>query len=284
MDRLSVLCFAGTYALALASDLVRLFVRSAGRWSLTVGLTALGWAVHTAYLANSAWHNLDWPVASMRESLLVLAWVLAAIDLYLILRSPRPIAVGVFVLPVVIALSTFAGVTGRHESWVSWGGPMRFWIAVHVTFQVLGAVATCVAFAAGLMYLAQVRRLKRKRPSRTGLPLPSLEQSDRLNRAAISVAFPLLSFGLAIGGALIVATRHAGTPVLSWSDPKVLSSLALWVVFAVLLHARYRPEMRGRRVMVLTAVAFGFLLFAWVGVGLIFPTSHGAPMTGGPTR
>ena len=45
MDRLSVLCFAGTYGLALASDLSRFAVRSAARWYLTVGLTALAWVV-----------------------------------------------------------------------------------------------------------------------------------------------------------------------------------------------------------------------------------------------
>jgi ABC-type uncharacterized transport system permease subunit len=49
----------------------------------------------------------------------------------------------------------------------------------------------------------------------------------------------------------------------------------MWLVFAVLLHARYRPEMRGRRVMWLTAVAFGFLVFSWVGVeALRLPTAH----------
>src|SRR4051812_9866202 len=54
MDRLSVLCFAGTYGLALASDLARFVVRHGAQWYLTILLTALGWAVQTAYLANLA--------------------------------------------------------------------------------------------------------------------------------------------------------------------------------------------------------------------------------------
>ncbi len=40
----------------------------------------------------------------------------------------------------------------------------------------------------------------------------------------------------------------------------------MWLVFAVLLHARFRPEMRGRSVMVLSIVAFAFLVFTWIGV------------------
>ena len=54
MDRLTVLCFGGTYGLALVSELARFAVRGAARWYLTVGLTALGWAVQTAYLVNLA--------------------------------------------------------------------------------------------------------------------------------------------------------------------------------------------------------------------------------------
>lgn len=278
MDRLSglsVLCFAGTYILALVSDLVRLTARRAGRWPATVLLTGLGWTVHTLYLAHAAWRDGQLPVTTVRESLLALAWVLAAIDLYLIGRSPRPVAVGVFVLPVVVAISGFAALAAGRSNWAAWGGWIGFWGSVHGVLLLLGGVATCVAFAAGLMYLAQAARLKRKRPPRMGLALPSLEQAERLNRGAITVAFPLLSFGFLIGVLLIGVARREGVPSLGWTDPKVLSGLVLWGVFAILLNARYQPSMRGRRVMLLSVLAFAFLLFTWVGVGLIVPTDHG---------
>ena len=63
------------------------------------------------------------------------------------------------------------------------------------------------------MYLAQMRRLKSKRPARFGFALPSLEQSERVNRGAITLAFPLLTFGLLIGMVLSVKARGlaAGT-------------------------------------------------------------------------
>jgi ABC-type uncharacterized transport system permease subunit len=283
MDRLSVLCFAGTYTLALASDLARFVVRSKARWYLTVGLTALGWAVQTAYLANLAWQSHRLPIATVFESLLVLAWILAAIDLYLVVHSPKPVAVGLFILPVVLALVTVAGLSAPRDDWSRWGGQVNFWGWVHGLFLLFGAVFTCVAFVAGLMYLMQANRLKHKRPLRFGLALPSLEQSERLNRAAISVAFPLLTFGLLIGLVLDLAVRRgpAGMP-MAWTDPKVLSAGAMWLVFAALLHARYRPAMRGRRVMLLTVVAFAFMIFAWVGVSLLhLPTGHGGSQTAG---
>lgn len=281
MERLTVLCFAGTYGLALLGELARFFVRSAARWYLTVGLTALAWVVQTAYLANLASVDRAVPVTTLFESLLVLSWIFAAIGLYLMIRAPKPVAVGTFVLPLVVGLTTVAGTSvPRQSDWGSfWGGATTFWGSVHGVFLLAGAVSTCVAFAAGLMYLAQANRLKHKRGSRFGFGLPSLEQSERLNRGAITLAFPLLTFGLLIGLALSLAAR--GREVApGWDDPKVISALLMWLVFAVLLHARFRPAMRGRSVMILTIVAFAFLVFTWVGVEVLhLPTAHGAPRT-----
>jgi ABC-type uncharacterized transport system permease subunit len=155
---------------------------------------------------------------------------------------------------------------------------------VHGLFLLAGAVATCVAFAAGLMYLVQAHRLKNKRPPMFGFALPSLEQSERWNRAWITVAFPLLTFGLLIGVVLDLATRRSTGMALAWSDPKVLGAVGLWLAFAVLLHARRRPAMRGRGVVALTIVAFGFLVFTWVGVeALRLPTAHGRGLPGATT-
>jgi ABC-type transport system involved in cytochrome c biogenesis permease subunit len=284
MERLSVLCFAGTYGLALASELARFFVRSATRWYLTVLLVALGWAVHTAYLANLARQEGQLPIATQFDSLVTLSWILAAIALYLIVRSPKAVAIGVFILPVVVVLAATAGLSGPRPVWTNWDVWSSFWGMVHGWFLLLGAVCTCVAFVAGVMYLVQAHRLKHKRPPMFGFALPSLEQSERLNRAAITLAFPLLTFGLLIGIALTLARPQTGGIVLKWTDPKILSAGAMWLVFAVLLHARFRPAMRGRRVMWLTAVAFAFLVFTWAGVDLLhLPTAHGVPKPAGRT-
>jgi ABC-type transport system involved in cytochrome c biogenesis permease subunit len=47
-----------------------------------------------------------------------------------------------------------------------------------------------------------------------------------------------------------------------WLSPKILSALALWAVFAILLYLRYGAHVRGRRVALLTIVAFAVMLIA----------------------
>jgi ABC-type uncharacterized transport system permease subunit len=285
LDRLSVLCFAGTYGLALLAELARFFVRSSIRWYIAASLMALGWLVQTAFLANLAFKNPLVLVTTAFESVMVLSWIVALIGLYLMVRSPKPVAVGVFVLPLVLGLVIAGWFAPRQSDWLEWGGMIAFWGTVHGIFLLGGAVFTCVAFFAGLMYLVQMRRLKAKRPSRFGLALPSLEQSERINRGAITIAFPLLTFGLLIGIILSMVPRTPANGAtiahtLQWTDPKVLSALLMWLVFAILLHARFRPAMRGKSIMVLTIVAFGFLVFTWVGVEVLrLPTAHGSPRT-----
>jgi ABC-type transport system involved in cytochrome c biogenesis permease subunit len=284
--KLSILCFAGTYALALVMELARLFVQSKLRWYATAGLMLLGWLVQTAFLANLVITNPKVPLTTPFESVIVLSWIVAFVGLYLIVRSPKQVAVGVFVLPLVIGLIVIAGwFSPRQSDWVEWGGTVAFWGTVHGIFLLAGAVFTCVAFFAGLMYLVQMDRLKAKRLPMIGFSLPSLEQSERINRGAITIAFPLLTCGLLIGMVLSIAARHDGGALgvvhpLRWSDPKVLSAVLMWLVFAVLLHARFRPAMRGKSVMLLTIVAFGFLVFTWVGVeALRLPSAHGSGKT-----
>jgi ABC-type uncharacterized transport system permease subunit len=286
IDRLSVVCFAGTYGLALLAELARFFVRSSLRWYVAAGLMALAWLVQTAFLANVAIKNPMALLTTPFESLILLSWIVALIGLYLMVHSPKPMAIGMFVLPLVLGLVTSAGwFAPRQSDWLEGGGMFAFWGTVHGIFLLAGAVFTCVAFFAGLMYLVQMRRLKTKRPYRFGLTLPSLEHSERINRGAITLAFPLLTFGLLIGVVLSVAARYEAnlaptTHALQWNDPKVLSALLMWLVFAVLLHARFRPAMRGKSVMILTIVAFAFLVFTWVGVeALRLPTAHGTPRT-----
>jgi ABC-type transport system involved in cytochrome c biogenesis permease subunit len=286
IDRLSVLCFAGTYGLALVAEVARFVVRSTVRWYCALGLMALGWMVQTAFLANIALKSPLVLVTTPFESVMVLSWIVALIGLYLMVRSPKPVAVGLFVLPIVLGLVIVAGeFAPRTSDWPDWGGTTAFWGTVHGIFLLAGAVFTCVAFLAGVMYLVQMKRLKAKRPARFGLVLPSLEQSERVNRGAITIAFPLLTFGLLIGMILSLAVRGTATGAtaehaLRWSDPKVVSALVMWLVFAILLHARFSPALRGRSVMILTIVAFTFLVFTWIGVeALRLPTAHGAPET-----
>ena len=131
------------------------------------------------------------------------------------------------------------------------------WGPVHAGLLFLAAIGVCVAFLASLMYLVQAQRLRTKSTPVPGMRLLSLERLAQMNRRAITLAFPFLTAGLLVGIALLTQeiNQFAG-----WSDPRVIGTVILWVVFAILLYLRYGFRLRGRRVALLTIVAFGLLL------------------------
>lgn len=279
VERISILCFGGTYFLSLLADLARLRWGGRTAWRIVPGLLALGLAVQAIYLANRGSSMGRLPISTMFDSTMLLAWILAAIELYLLVRSEKGNAIGLFIMPLVLVVIVIGGLFGPRTAWsADWSGANRFWGTVHAGFLVGGAACTFVAFSAALMYGVQSRRLKKKSSAKPGMSLPSLETSERINRAAITLSFPLLTFGLIIGVMLNVSIGLKKAQLaISWTDPKLISAAAMWCVFAALLNARFRPAMRGRRIMWLTFLAFGFLIFTWIGIGSLVSTAHGNP-------
>ena len=102
-----------------------------------------------------------------------------------------------------------------------------------------------------------------KRPPGKGLRLLSLERLERMNRRAMMLAFPLLTAGLLVGIGLIWHNRDT---LSAWETPKFVSTLVLWLVFAILLYLRHSAHVAGRQLALLTIVAFGLMLFSLVTV------------------
>jgi ABC-type transport system involved in cytochrome c biogenesis permease subunit len=232
-----------------------------------------GLLAHTLYLLVR-----PLSLSSQTGSILFLAWILAVFYLYGSIHHGR-LAWGVFVLPLVLGLTVLGSretvSPSSDSSWLPDPAVLRgerFWGALHGALLLLAAVGVCVGFLASVMYLFQAHRLKAKALPGEGLRLLSLERLENMNRRAIILAFPLLTAGVLIGIALIIQ-QGANSP-LSWTDPKILGTVALWLVFVILLYLRYGFHLRGRRVALLTIVAFGLLLFT-------LATSHTSMPGGG---
>lgn len=278
LSGISILCFAASYLVVFGLEVSRLAFRSRLRRPVRLIFAGAGLLAQTLFLIYRAREIGTLPLSSLYDWLLVLSWLLVVLYLYLAMRR-TDLALGMFLLPVVLGLIGAAW-------WLVDRSPrslpdvIAFWGMVHGALLAFGTVAVVAAFVAGVMYLVQVHRLKAKQRPARGFRLPSLELLETFNRQAIVYAFPLLTLGLALGLGLAVYQRQQDANVVL-GDPKVISTLVTWLVFAVLLHARYRPELRGRKIAYLTIVAFGFLLFTLVGVQLLpLSTWHGSAAAG----
>jgi ABC-type uncharacterized transport system permease subunit len=163
-----------------------------------------------------------------------------------------------FVLPVVILLLLAAAFFGRVEyhDYVN-----STWSWLHRATAYGGAVAFAIAAAAGAMYVITSRRLRSKTP--VGPNLGSLERLEHLTMTAVTLGFALLTVGTITGGVRMLADGK-NTPTT-----KLVLALAVWLVYAVVLHAPINPSFRGRKVAVLSMVGFVLMIGAIVVVQLL---------------
>lgn len=259
MEKVTLLCFGASYAVALALELLQLVWPGRAQRLLRTAFAGAGLLAHSIFLA------VQQPSLSSRfGSLLLLSWILAVFYLYGAIHYKR-LAWGIFVLPLVLGLVALAWVFGSQaglgpawtEGWMEGTDWNRFWGVLHGVLVLLSAVGICVGFVASVMYLVQTRRLKEKKLPGQGLRLLSLERLEEMNRNAVNLAFPLLTAGVVVGAALM---GQEGAGVWLRGDPRVVGALGLWLVFAVLLYLRYGAHVKGRQLALLTIVAFGLML------------------------
>lgn len=273
LSGVSILCFAASYAVALALEISRLLFRSSVRGAVMFGFAAAGLVAHTAFLYYRAVNEQGSPLSSEKDWYLVAAWVLVVVYLYITALQPK-VPFGLFLLPLILGLIA----TARY---VAPGIPLarepasKVWGAIHGVSIMLAAVAVLVGFMAGLMYLGQSRRLKHKRPANGGLRLPSLEWLQRVNSRAIVVSTLTLGLGILAGMILNLINLGSDAERVPWTDPVILSTwlMFFWLLAAVILNVVYRPTLAGRKVAYLTLVSFIFLAIM-LAVGLLANSQH----------
>lgn len=276
LSGVSTICFAASYAVALGLEVTRLFFRAGMRMVTIVGFAAAGLLAHTIYLTLQARVGLaarGVPLSNWYHWCLIAAWLLAAI--YLALAVSRPgNPVGLFLLPIVLALIGVAQLFPKHHSFPSDQAHL-VWSTVHGVALLLGTASVLFGFASGVMYLMQSYRLKNKLPPREGFRLPSLEWLHRVSERALLVSVFLLAAGLLSGVILNLIKHGHRDDALPWTDPVVWTSgvLLLWLVAVALFNSLYKPSRQGRKVAYLTVASFVFLAMV-LGIVLSGRTQH----------
>ena len=272
---ISIVCFAASYTVALCLEISRLFFRVKMRTAIMVGFVAAGILAHTLYLGRETQIGLAGgaPLSSWYHGCLIVAWLLAVTMLVISLRQIRS-TTGLFLLPTVLALVGIAQVFPKSPQ-LSRAAWHRIWSLSHGVALLLGTAAVVVGFVAGVLYLLQSYRLKRKKIASKGLRLPSLERIQRLSENALVTSCVLLLVGLLSGILLNLVSGPNST--VQWTDPVVWPSavLLVWLLVALTFNGFYRPARQGRKVAYLTFASLIFLGIVFMILVLV-PSSHGS--------
>ena len=282
LSRITIVCFAGSFSVALLLEVLRLVKRVPLRFALTIGWTVAGLFAHTVYLLRLAQSEISrvpaesalstFVLSSWYDWCLLAAWGVAAVYLGLLIRRPQS-AYGLFLLPLVLCLIAVA-VGLADQTPFARASAEQIWITIHGVVLLAGTISVSLGFAAGSMYLLQARRLKQKQPISPRIKLPPLEALQRFNRDALFWSLSCLGIGLLSGIVLNIRLQTTGGSMIAWSDPAVLSSLTLfsWLVLVTIFEWQYRPAREGRKVAYLTIASFVFLVLV---LGFVLTAGHG---------
>ncbi|MGD9127592.1 MAG: cytochrome c biogenesis protein CcsA [Planctomycetia bacterium] len=278
LSGVSIICFVGSYLVALVLEVTRLWFRSAIRGALMLAFIGAGLLAQSAFLYYQAKETPGLPLSSPRDWCLLASWALAVLYLYLTYHYPKA-HFGLFLLPLILLLIAFGAWLADPNPFPR-GPASQVWGIIHGVSILAASVSVIFGFVSGLMYLMQSRRLKQKKMPRQGLLLPSLEWLQKINSRTIVISTVLLGIGVLSGGILI---RLSGKPTIPWSDPVIVTTIALflWLLGSSIVATFYHPAREGRKVAYLTVVNFVFLA---VGLTLVFlvDTEHGGRRAEGP--
>jgi ABC-type uncharacterized transport system permease subunit len=227
-----------------------------------VGALAAGALVHAGAFFQLHQFRLPQRLSGLPGAVSLAAWVGTLFFLWLARRG-RLHTLAVIVAPAAF-LGAFFGSTGL-EGAAAPGDALPVWAQVHVLLASAGFALLGVACAAGLLFLAQRRNLKRKQGPSGRVALPPLEALDRVNALAISVGFLLLSLALVTGVLWTLESEGRLWP----RSPHASAALAAWGIYALLVGARWLARQGATRAAQSAVAGFAILLAAVVGVGML---------------
>lgn len=245
--------------------LAYLLRRSETLSQVSLGVTAVGFVLHTLALLLRVMKADHVPLANFHEALSFFSWALVLVFLIVELRH-RIHVLGSFILPLALISLLSAAALPKEVPTLE---PVLKTVGVHVTLSILGTVGFAVAFVAGVMYLIQDGLLKSKRFNVLYVKLPPLDFLDHLNQQAIVLGFPLLTLGIVAGA---ISAEFAKGSYLNW-NPEQTGALVTWVFYFVVLMGRLTVGWRAKRAAYLTIIGFAGVVLTFIGVVL---KSHGA--------
>lgn len=245
MERSLLLISTFCYLLGFARTMYGLGARHYRPSNLNLVALLVGFLAQTSFLYLRGETLGRCPLSNLFEVINFLTWSIVLI--YLSIGSAYRMSIlGAFTSPLVFLLQLFAMLAPIDKA-----APPRIaapnpWLELHAALSVIAYGAFGLAFVAGAMYLVQERQLKTHNIQSFFFRLPPIADLGLALRRLLVIGFALLTAGVAAG--LMVN--------VSISSVKAVWSMAVWLLYGLLLLALHWKRLSARRVALLAVAAF----------------------------
>ena len=232
---------------------------------INYGLLGAAFAFHTIAMLQRGFSLSRCPIHNLYEATIFSMWTMAAA--YLVLGAwPRLRFLGAFAAPILFAIGIFALMPALDTPSPRFE-PRRVWLSLHVALFALAYGAFGLSSVAALMYLTQERNLKLHKLQALLAHVPPIQRLEHVAGRLLITGFLLLT--LALGVSFI---GIAGGALHSWaSDPKIMWSVFVWVIYAAMILLRWRFAQGGRRFAWGAVAGFAFVLLTFPLFNLLSP-------------
>lgn len=256
----SIAAFIVAAVTALAALLQPAKVRM--RWADWAG--AVGTGALLAYFVARFISAGTEPLQNMFDVVTLSALFLALI--YFVATRVRKLpAIGAFAYPaiaIIFLVNFMLAGTVTAGSDTPLGSPL---LVVHIVLTILAYGVFFMATVAAVMFLLQERMLKKHKDPAFMRSFPPLESLRRLVNGCILIGLPMLTVGFALG--FVSFSAEDWENILH--NPKVITSLVLWLVLLAAFIGRRAGLLHGRRHYYMVLVGFALVLTTYVGLGVV---------------
>lgn len=143
-------------------------------------------------------------------------------------------------------------------------------LGTHVISAILGYSGFTISAVYGLLYTLLYKEIKLNKFGLIFNRLPSLETLEKLSFYSVVIGFVLLSISIIIGFVWL----PEAFPDFSYSDPKLISTLAVWVIFGMAIVFKVFVHWYGKKVIKLTLFGFTIAVITILLTNVLAKTFH----------
>ena len=255
-------CIAvGVYALAFFRREERF-----ERWTRPALILAL--ALHAVLIYAETMHFGHCLVYSPFELMTMFAFTVSLT--YLIVElSTGERGTGVFFLGLAFLFQTLSNMFSSGPE-VSSPALLSNAVGLHISAAIFGYTAFAMSAVYGLLYLMLYHRIKSSQFGTLYNRLPSLGLLEKMSAYAAIVGLVFLSIAIAIA----VAWLPDVLPGFTYHDPKVISTVSVWVLYAIAIGMKYGLRVDQRRFVLLSLVGFAGVFLSMTVVNMLLSGFH----------
>ena len=125
-------------------------------------------------------------------------------------------------------------------------------LGVHVISALIGYSGITISAVYGILYLILYNEIKLNKFGLIFNRLPSLDILERLSFIAVVIGFVFLTITIIIG----IIWLPQAFPNISFLDPKLISTFAIWFLYGIGLINKFLGKWRGKKLIILSIIGF----------------------------